>query len=434
MISSLMATATVTMRTLLIDAGPVAHLRSSGGTGPLRGDEMTDIASLVDPAGLGFVVEDGQFTKICGSEEITAEFGDADTPEQRVIALNGRAIVPGLVDAHTHLLWSGDRSNEMRMRQAGKSYIEIAEAGGGIRKTVMATRSSSAADLMAEGRRRLDVSLRHGTTHLEAKSGYGLDTETELRLIACANELSWDVAQEVSLTWLGAHDAPPGQSREAYVEELIAEQLPAVLEQGLAQHVDVFCEKGWFTLEETERIAKAGTEGGLDLRLHVDEFADCGGLGLAAELGAATADHAGHSSDDQRAKANDAGTIQGFLPGTPHVLASNHWHPFQNCIDQGWAWSLASDFNPNCHSLSMPFAASLITQRLHIDPIAALVACSRNPAAGLPRRDGLVEGQIIEGGSADLNVVWGEHVEGWCQTPGQSPFVGTLCGGQWFQH
>jgi len=425
-LSSLM-TAGKSMRTVLLDSGPVAHLASGDVFSPLVGADMS-ASDLVDD-NLGFVVENGVFTRIAPSEEIEAEYG-----RESSVSLNHRAIVPGLVDAHAHLLWAGDRSNEMRLRQQGLSYADIAASGGGIRHTVNATRSTSEQDLFIEGQRRLNLALRNGTTALEAKSGYGLSTQSELKLLEVASRLKQESNMDLSLTWLGAHDTPPSEIREDYVEELLSEQLPAIIDQGLARSADVFCEPGWFTLEETESICKAASAEGLAIRLHVDEFADGGGLGLAAELGAITADHAGHSSVDQRAAASAAGTLQGFLPGTPYVLGSDHWPPIQQCIEEGWAWTLATDFNPNCQSLSLPMVGSMVTHRMGIDPLAALVAVSRNPASGLVRDDGLAHGVIAEGAVANLNVLHGVHVEGWCQTPGQSPFVGTLIAGEWVQH
>jgi imidazolonepropionase len=200
--------------------------------------------------------------------------------------------------------------------------------------------------------------------------------------------------------------------------DLLSNQLPAVIEQGIAKSADVFCEPGWFTLEQTEEICRESTASGLQIRLHVDEFTDGGGLELAAELGAATADHAIHSSEDARAKAADAGTIQGFLPGTPYVLGSNEWPPIQQCIDEEWPWALSTDFNPNCQILSLPFVGSLAVHRMNIDPIAALAAVTRNPATGISRNDGLSQGVIKEGAVANFNELYSESIDSWCLTPG----------------
>ncbi|MEE2747148.1 MAG: hypothetical protein VX473_01595, partial [Candidatus Thermoplasmatota archaeon] len=239
---------------------------------------------------------------------------------------------------------------------------------------------------------------------------------------------------EISLTWLGAHNAPPNMDINDYVEQIISEQLPAVVDQGLATAADVFCEDGWFTLDQTERICKEAKSNGLDIRLHVDEFSDSNGLGLAAELDAITADHALHSSEENRQAAHNAGTMQGFLPGTPYVHGSNHWPPIQDCIDNEYAWSLASDFNPNCKSLSLPMVGSIVTHRMNIDPLATLVAVTRNPATTITRDDGLTHGIIAEGASANLNILRGTKIDGWCQTPGDTPFSSTICNGKMYNH
>ncbi len=412
------------MRTILLDAGPMAHLSTGDWNVPLRGPAMT-ASDLVHEAGLGMVIENGVISKIRPSEDIESEYGRNGS-----ISLNNHVVVPGLVDAHTHLLWGGDRSAEMKMRQQGMSYTEISGMGGGIKKTVQSTRSLSDAQLLAIGKSRLAKSLRNGTTSIEIKSGYGLDTENEMRLLEVGKILKSESDMGLSLTWLGAHDTPPGETRASYVEEIISEQLPAIVKQGYAKSADVFCEPGWFTIDETEQICQASKECGLEIRLHVDEFSDGGGLALAAELGAVTADHAAHSSEDSRALADKAGTMQGFLPGTPYVLGSDHWPPVNDTIENEWAWYLASDFNPNCHSLSLPMVGSIVTHRMGIDPLAALVAVSRNPASTIQRDDGLSHGIIAEGAVANLNVLWGTEIDGWCQTPGQSPFISTMLNGK----
>jgi imidazolonepropionase len=445
MISSLM-NGRRRMDLLFLNAGPLAHLAPVGQTGALAGHALTDREALTYDAGKGILIRGDVIAKIADSDDLQEEFAPgvklagaapnrldgAPTPNSKPLEvwdLAGKAVIPGLIDAHTHLLWSGDRSNEVALRQKGLSYREIAEMGGGIGKTVSATRRSTMEELVSEGSRRIQVAMRNGTTFLEAKSGYGLSTESELRLLSAAAELGKNTPIKLAHTWLGAHATPPGGERTSYVDEILTEQLPAVLEQGIATSADVFCEEGWFTLEETELICRAAGAGGLDIRLHVDEFADCGGAGLAAELGAVTADHAAHSSDADRQACHDSGTLQGFLPGTPYVLGLDHWPPFQKCIDEGWAWSLASDFNPNCHSLSLPFAASLAVHRCGVHPLAALVGCSRNAGVGLSHPAGRPLGTLEVGGPASLNILWGEELDGWCLTPGQSPFLATLCEG-----
>ena len=342
------------MQRLLTNAGPIAHL---AGSGPLKG-YIRDESALVADAGLAILVEDHIIKKIAETEELESEFSAAE-----IINLEGKAVIPGLVDSHTHLLWAGDRSREVSWKQRGLTYRQIAEKGGGIGATVIPTRKSNDMDLAHLGIQRMREALRNGTTHMEAKSGYGLNTETELRLLTIAESIS--AAQglpSLDLTWLGAHAAPPSSSLDSYFEEIMSEQLPAIIEQGIARSADVFCEPGWFNIEQTEEIMKASRDGGLDLRLHIDEFEDGGGGQLAADLKVTTADHAHYTSDEARAAMNDAEVNCGFLPGTPYSMGADY-PPFAHCLDNEWAWTIASDFNPNCRTLSLPFISSILVQR-----------------------------------------------------------------------
>ena len=401
-------------RRIFVNAGPIAHFSTGDVTKPLVGLEMSS-DEQIHPSGYGFVIESGRFTIIAPTDDIIAEFGQDSVTHD----LSNKAIIPGFIDAHTHLLWAGDRSNEMRMRQQGMSYSEVAEAGGGIRYTVGQTRVSES--LKEIGQSRILMAKNHGTTYIEAKSGYGLDTNSELKLLEAYGDLQiQNPNTQMSSTWMGAHDIPQGMARGEYVEQLLSEQLPLVIEQGIAQSADVFCEPGWFTIEDTEEICREAKRAGLSIRLHVDEFVDGNGLELAAELGAVTADHAIHSSEDARASAAEAGTVQGFLPGTPYVMGSDVWPPIQQCIDEGWPWTLATDFNPNCQSLSIPMTGSLACHRLKIDPIAALASVTRNSATTLPVRGNVVHGVITEGAIANFNQLKSEIVESWCQSFGHS--------------
>ncbi len=438
------------MRTLLVNVGPVAHMDWGSPEMPLTGAEMSSTDELVSEPGSAILIENGIISKISSTDELISDYApdfrqststkptkvDIDSDTQ-VFDISGLSIVPGFVDAHTHLLWAGDRSQELRWRLNGHSYKDIANMGGGIGYTVSETRKSTTSDLYKLGLARLTSALSHGTTAMEVKSGYGLSTESELMLLECAHKLSLDEkSPSLDLTWLGAHAAPPGAGdantrRKKYVEEILSEQIHAVTEQGHAHSADVFCEPGWFTLEETEQICSAAKENGLAIRLHVDEFEDGGGAGLAAKLGAVTADHAHYSNDEGREACAQAGTFQGFLLGTPYVMGENHWPPISQCIDEGWPWTIATDYNPNCQILSMPFIGSIASQQLGIDPLTTLVAATRNPALTVNHRRGLRHGVIAEGAAASLNVLRSEHWESWCQTPGQNPHHSTMMDGKW---
>jgi len=413
------------MRMLLVNAGPIAHMASSV---PIRG-HITDESEYIHKAGLGILVNDYIIERIDQTEALLAEFSDAE-----IVDLEGRAVIPGLVDSHTHLLWAGDRSREITWKQSGLSYKEIADRGGGISATVMPTRESSNEALAKLGLNRMAKSLRNGTTHLEVKSGYGLDTQSELRLLSVAESIAKvEGMPSLDLTWLGAHAAPPELSLDAYVEVLLSEQLPKITEQGYARSADVFCEPGWFSVEQSEEILKQSRKNGLDLRMHIDEFTDGGGGDLASELKVQTADHAHYSNDNARHAMNDSGVNTAFLPGTPYTMGDK-FPPFDYCLENEILWSIASDFNPNCQTLSLPFIGSILVQRNDISPISALAACTVNSAATTPHPSGLAHGSIVEGSIANLNVLDSPWVESWCLKPGHSPFEATILEGQMIYH
>ena len=424
------------MRTVYVDAGPIAHL---SGKGSLKGHSLLDTETLVLPKGMGIVVYGDTIESISHSEDLISEYGapnehitaDSDTS---VVSLNGNAIIPGLVDGHTHLLWAGDRSRELSWRHGGKSYREISEMGGGIQDTVRSTASASDEQLLKLGYSRMRSALRTGTTHMEVKSGYGLSTESELRLIEIASQLkAMEHLPSMDLTWLGAHDTPAELNTEQYVEQILSDQLPKVIEQGYARSADIFCEPGWFNIEQSEDILKSSRDGGLDLRMHIDEFVDGGGGELAAELSVTTADHAFHSSDETRRKMESSHVNTGFLPGTPYALGTQ-WPEFNDMIENKITWSVATDFNPNCKTLSLPFMGSLLSQRCSVHPLASLIAATRNPAETTPHTSGQVHGRLEVGAVANFNVVDAPYWEAWCLQPSHTPFVSTCISGKLIHH
>ena len=422
------------MKTLLYNCGEIAHLSTGDDEFPLSGARMLDRKSLVFPPGMGILIDSGKILRIAPMQELVEEFAPwypskSENGRIRVIDVEGMSVVPGFVDSHTHLVWSGDRSNELSMRISGKSYKDIAQTGGGIMKTVNSTRSSPQKQLVDSGLKRLESALKNGTTTMEAKSGYGLDLDTEVKLLEAISIISRSSPCDVRATWLGAHDFPKEMTRDEYVDHLISEQLPVISELSLAKWVDVFCEDGWFTNEQTEEIVTASKEFGMGSRLHVDEFVDSGGLQLASDLGSVSADHVACSNDDSRISAAESGTVQTFLPGTPYILGKKLDLPIKKCINEDWPFSIASDFNPNCPITSLPMIGSLVTHRIGIDPIAALAAVTRNPATTMFEDTGGVRGVISEGGIADLNILWTSSADSWCQTPGTSPVRYTMKNG-----
>lgn len=404
-------------------------------TKPLIGEDMGDKDLNVYSKGLGILVEDGLIQSIADSEELISEYaGSWDKNSEKlgdmnIIDAKGGAIVPGFVDSHTHLIWDGDRSNEMALRQRGLTYSEISKLGGGISKTVESTRNCSIQKLVDLGVQRASNALRLGTTTMEAKSGYGLSTESELKLLEATARVNLISPCDIQATWLGAHDIPKQKNKEEYIEELIGRQLPMVVQQGIAKWADVFCEPGWFTVDDTIEIITASKEMGLGSRIHADEFVDSGGLGTATELGSISADHVAKSDDESRARASDNGVMQTFLPGTQYVLGMDEFPPMKKCVENSWAFSIASDFNPNCNTISMPFVGSLATHRCGIDPITALAASTRNPSITLVKNEKNNFGVISENNSASFNILHSKKVESWCQSPGMNPIFKTLANG-----
>ena len=367
-------------------------------------------------------------------ESIVESIEEFESSDANFIDVGGRAIVPGFIDAHNHLIWSGDRFNEHNLRMQGFSYAEIADMGGGIMQTVTSTRKSTDEELMAIGKARLIEALRNGTTFVEAKSGYGLSTEHELRLLNIVNRLKSEKnLPSLHTTWMGAHAVTSDQTYESYTEEILSEQLPAVLDSKLAESADVFCEPGWFTIEQSEDILRASRQGGLDLRMHIDEFTDGGGGELAAELNVMTADHAHHTPMDARIAMKEAGVITGFLPGTPY-FNGDQWPDFNAVQEMAIPFSMATDFNPNCYTNSIPFIGSLAVQRNGMSPYEALYCVTRQAARSTPRADGIDHGVIKRGAIANFNILKSRHWESWCMTPSRSPVHSTCLEGLYIEY
>ena len=327
----------------------------------------------------------------------------------------GGTVTPGLIDPHTHLLFAGSREGELVLRQRGADYLEILKAGGGILSTVEATRAASEEQLAEHGRRWLTEMLSHGTTTIEAKSGYGLDLPTELRLLEVAHQLGTEGPVDVMPTWLGAHAvAPEFRARpdgtEAYVRYLIEEQLPGVVAQGRARFADVFCERGVFSPEQARRVLEAAARLGLGSRLHADELAPSGGAELAAEVGALSADHLATPSPagiDALADAAAAGrpVVAVLLPATTWFLMHDEVAPARTFIERGIPVALATDFNPGTSPTpSLPLVMTVACLALRLTPSEALAAVTVNAAAAL----GIAEevGSIESGLVADL-AIWG---------------------------
>jgi imidazolonepropionase len=330
------------------------------------------------------------------------------------IDASGATVTPGLVDPHTHLLFAGTREREITLRQRGAGYLEILAAGGGILSTVAQTREATSESLLAHGRRWLEAMLRVGVTTVEAKSGYGLQRAAELRLLALADSLGDEGPVDVVPTFLGAHAVAPEyrerpDGADAYIEEVVSEQLPAVAEQGIARFCDVFCEPGVFSPEQSRRVLDSARGLDLGLRMHADEIENSGGAQLAGQLGCASADHLAAVSDEgvaALAAAADRGApvVATLLPATTLNLMSDHYAPARGLIDAGVPVAIGSDFNPGTSPTpNLPLVMSLACLKLGMSPAEALTAATANAAHSLRLSDRV--GSLEPGMQADI-VVW----------------------------
>ncbi len=416
-----------------LDAGTTSGLLIHGAAeivtmagGLRRGTAQADPAALTSPtSGDGgmsgpdepvVAIWEGRIAAIGPREAVEAQLEAEGLPLGRFARLDARGgtVTPGLIDPHTHLLFGGSRAAEFVLRQQGAGYLEILEAGGGILSTVAATRAASDEELTRHGRRWLDEMLEHGVTTIEAKSGYGLDLATELRLLEVAHDLGAEGPIDVVPTWLGAHAVPPEfrarpDGTEAYVRHVIDEQLPGVAAHGRARFADVFCEQGVFTAEQSRRILEAARPLGLEPRLHADELAPSGGAELAAELGAASADHLAAPSDagvDALAAAAEGEhpVVATLLPATTWFLMHETHAPARRLIERGIPVALGSDFNPGTSpTASLPLVMSIACLALRMSPYEALAAVTINAAHALQLGDEI--GSLELGKAADL-VVW----------------------------
>ena len=313
-----------------------------------------------------------------------------------VIDVSGKVIMPGFVDPHTHLVWSGSREHELEWKLKGRTYQEILADGGGILRTVKETRKSDEVQLQQESLIRFKNAIKHGSTTIEIKSGYGLEKETEIKQLKVANWLGSLGLAETVITFMGAHAMPEGIDRRSYILEVI-DMLSDVRE--LADFCDVFCEEGAFTVDESRKVLEAARKQGFVLKIHADEFGDTGGGRLASELGVMSADHLAGSTTETITALRDSGTIGVLLPGTPFAILSDHFAPARKMIANNLPIALATDCNPNCYTESMQLVQQLAVFRMNMTPAEALVASTINSAFAIGKTD---RGCIAKGWRADL--------------------------------
>lgn len=380
-----------------IVVGPPSAVSGSDHADASETDAEETLTYFEDAA---LAAEDGTVVAVGPSEAVTRDYplAAADT----VVDASGQAVIPGFVDSHTHALFAGDRSDEFAAKLRGKAYQEILAEGGGILRTVRAVREANDDQLLANLLGHLDQMLAHGSTTVEVKSGYGLDTETELRMLNVIQQADEQHPVDVVPTFMGAHAVPEGRDVESYSEEVVEEQIPAVAEQGTAEFVDAFCEEDVFSVEQSRRVLEAGADVGLTPKVHAEEFVRLGGSQLAAEVGAASADHLLHANAEDAEVLEDAGVVPVFLPTTAFSLGAEYADP-DPFLDAGAPVALATDFNPNCYSQSMPFTVALGCVGMGLTPAQSLLGATRHGAAALDRTDG--EGTLAEGTAADLAIL-----------------------------
>lgn len=318
----------------------------------------------------------------------------------------GRIVTPGLVDPHTHLIFPATREEEFELRIKGATYQEIAAKGGGIRATVRKLRAAGRNELKARAMGHLKTMLMHGTTSIDAKSGYGLDMDNEVKSLRIINELAKEQPVEIAVTFLGAHDVPEEYAgrKEEYVNFLIDKVIPEIAKKRLAEFCDIFCEKGVFEIEDSRKILTAAKQAGFKLKLHAEEFAQIGGAELAAELGAVSADHLMAISDAGIEAMKKAGTIAVLLPGTTFSLGLKNYAPARKMIETGMPVALATDFNPGTSMTeSMQIIMTIACTQMRMTPAEALTAATLNAAFAIGRGD--KTGSLTPGKQADM-VVW----------------------------
>jgi imidazolonepropionase len=359
------------------------------------GKDMRDVGVIEHATVL---IQDGIFSWIGPSTEFT------QTVNENIDVIDASDVValPGFVDSHTHLLFAGSRENEFALRVEGKTYQEIAVAGGGILSTVHATRATSRKDLRKIARRNLEIMLSEGTTTVEIKSGYGLSEESEIKILEAINGLVEESLIEIVPTFLGAHAVPPEftETPERYVDLICERLLPYITQKKLAKFCDAFCEEGYFSVEQCRRIFRTARALDIGIKIHADQLSQIGASRLAAECRAVSADHLEHIDDDGIAALKHSGTLATVLPGVSFFL-NYAYPPARKIIDAGVPLAIASNFNPgSCMSFSMPLMMTIACAQMSLTPEEAITASTLNGAAALGVSNRL--GSIEIGKQADI--------------------------------
>jgi imidazolonepropionase len=372
---------------LIINGHQMCTLR--GPKHPRCRDDLRHLGTVPKAA---VAMDHGKIVAVGSTEELKNK---VDRRFVEIVDASGKCIMPGFVDAHTHALFSGSREDEFARKIQGASYMEILSEGGGILRTMFATRNASKQRLSAATRGRLDRMMAFGTTTVEVKSGYGLSTKDEIKSLEVIQTIDRKHPIDIVPTFMGAHVVPPELKgdADAYIDIIIEEMLPVIEERKLAKFCDVFCEEGVFNAEQSRRLLLKAIEHGLEPKMHCDEMADIGGIGVAIDVGAESVDHLAVTSNKNMKRMADNGIIGTLLPGTPYVLMNNKYPNARKMIDLGVPVALATDLNPNCWCESMQMIISLACTQMRMTPEEAISAATINAAyaIGMDHKVGSIE-------------------------------------------
>ncbi|MGA1847077.1 imidazolonepropionase [Deferribacter abyssi] len=342
---------------------------------------------------VNLVIEDG----------VIADITKKDVDCNDIIDASGKCVLPAFVDPHTHIPFIGSREDEFNKRIMGKSYMEIAREGGGINSTVRAVRNATFEELYKAAKKDLELMIKHGVASIEMKSGYGLDLENELKQLRVIKKLQEEYPLDIKATFLGAHEIPLEyrDDKEKYIRVITDEMLPVVKKEGLADYVDIFCEKGVFELDDTRRILSAAKRLGFKIRIHADEIYPLGGAGLAAEFEAVSAEHLVKVSDENIEKMIDTGVVFNLLPGTTFFLMSDDFAPARKILDRGGIVALSTDLNPgSSYTHSLPLIMAIACLKMGMTMEEVINAVTINGAYSLELS--YITGSIHLGKQADL--------------------------------
>ena len=370
---------------------------ADGGLKPRTGRQMRELGIVRDGA---LAIREGRIVAVGKTRDVMKTFR-----AENIISAKGKVVLPGFVDPHTHLVFAGSREDEFQMRVEGASYMEILSSGGGILKTVRETRRARVEKLVDLGLERLDTMLAHGTTTLEAKSGYGLSTADELKILEATRRLNQLHCMDVVSTFMGANAVPPEYSgnSEEYVGLIIGEMIPKVVEKGLAEFCDVFCERGTFSLEQTKRILVRGKNHGLKPKIHADEMSMLGGAEIAADVGAVSAEHLLFSSVEGIKAMVEKGVIAVLLPAAAFSLMMSRYADARLMIDCGVPVALGTGFSADCWVENQQLVVAMACHFMRMTPAEAITAATVNAAFAVNRAGEV--GSLEVGKRADVIIL-----------------------------